>query len=267
MKKFFGCSVLVLSSFFLFFGVSLAHLNIKGNKMSLKEYKIEAKTVKYLSGKDTVSGYLVMPEGKGPFPALIVVHEWWGLTPWMKSNAEEFAKKGYAALAVDLFRGEVTSDPKVAAELSKNLPKERAVEDLKAAYNYLNSLPQVNKKKIGSIGWCFGGGYSFQTALNEPRLAACVVNYGSMSSDAKELKKIHCPVLCVYGTKDQVFPESYVKGFEKAAKKAGLKTSVHFYEGMGHAFMNPGNKNGYGKKQADAAWKVIYAFLDKNLMK
>ena len=185
----------------------------------------------------------------------------------MKGNAEEFAKKGYAALAVDLFRGEVTSDPKVAAGLSKNLPKERAVEDLKAAYNYLNSMHQVNKKKIGSIGWCFGGGYSFQTALNEPKLAACVVNYGSLSNDPKELEKIHCPVLCIYGTKDQVFPEPYVKDFEKAAKKAGLHTSVHFYDGMGHAFMNPGNKIGYGKKQAEAAWKVIYAFLNKNLVK
>ena len=87
----------------------------------------------------------------------------------MKSNADSFAKKGYAALAIDLYRGKSTSDPKKAMDLVKNFSKERAIIDLKAAYNYLSGLSNVNRK-IGSIGWCFGGGYSFQAALNIPQL-------------------------------------------------------------------------------------------------
>ncbi len=266
MKRLLSITLIVFSLFLCKSGFIFGQLNVKENKMSEKEFKIKTETVKYLSGKDTVSAYLAEPEGSGQFPALIVVHEWWGLTPWMKGNADEFAKKGFVALAVDLFRGEVTSDPKVAMEMSRNLSKERAVEDLKAAYNYLDAMAKVNKNKIGSIGWCFGGGYSFQTALNEPGLAACVVNYGNLSDNVNELEKIKCPVLCIFGTEDQVYSPSYVKNFEEAAKDAGLKTSVHFYEGVGHAFMNPGNKTGYGKKQSEEAWKVINEFLDKNLL-
>ena len=255
----------------LFLSITIVLLAVSSpaanEKSGQKNYSVKTMTVKYLSGKDTVSGYLAVPQGKGKFPALIVVHEWWGLTPWMKSNAENFAKKGYIALAVDLYRGKVTSDPKVAVELTKSLPQERAVEDLKAAYNYLNGMKQVNKKKIGSIGWCFGGGYSFQCALNLPQLTSCVICYGSLSGDQKVLKTIHCPILGIYGNQDKVFSPDYVKVFENAADSAGLSIDVKSFDGMGHAFMNPQNKAGYNKAKADAAWKDIYAFLDKTLMK
>ncbi len=232
-----------------------------------KEYKIKTTTVKYLSGKDTVSAYLAVPEVKGKFPALIVIHEWWGLTPWMKQNAENFAKRGYVALAIDLFRGKVTNDPKEAMELVKALPKERAITDLKSAYAYLLKMNEVDTKRIGSIGWCFGGGYSFQAALNLPNLKTCVVNYGSLSSDENLIRNIHCPVQCNFGDEDKAIPPSEVRAFDAAAKKVGLNVTVNFFPGVGHAFMNPGNKTGYKKNIADEAWKDIYAFLDKTLKK
>jgi len=232
-----------------------------------KEYKIKTMTVKYLSGSDTVSGYLAIPEAKGKLPALIVIHEWWGLTSWMKTNTENFAKRGYISLAIDLFRGQVTNDPNEAMNLVKTLPKERAITDLKSAYNYLSSLPEVNTKRIGSIGWCFGGGYSFQAALNLPELKTCVINYGSLSSDESVIKNIHCPVLCNYGDADKAIPPAEVKAFDAAAKKVGLNVKVNFFPGVGHAFMNPGNTMGYKKEIADEAWRDIYDFLGKTLMK
>ena len=230
-----------------------------------KEYKIKTMTVKYLSGNDTVSAYLAVPDVKGKLPALIVIHEWWGLTPWMKTNTENFAKRGYVALAIDLFRGKVTNDPNEAMQLVKSLPKERAITDLKSAYDYLLKMPGVDTKRIGSIGWCFGGGYSFQAALNLTDLKTCVINYGSLSSDENVIKNIHCPVLCNYGDEDKAIPPSEVKAFDAAAKKVGLNVKVNFFPGVGHAFMNPGNKAGYKKEIADEAWKDIYAFLDKTL--
>lgn len=257
--------------FFMLFGLTLVKAETKTNVNKFagmqKSFSIETSTVKYLSGSDTVSAYLAVPKGKGKFPALIVIHEWWGLTPWMKGNTENFAKKGYVALAIDLYHGKVTSDPKVAGELAQSLPVERAVTDLKSAYAYLKNLPEVNTKKIGSIGWCFGGGFSFQSALNLPDLKTCVVNYGALSSDENQIKNIHCPILCVFGNEDKAFPPATVNAFDKAAKAAGLNVEVKFYPGVGHAFMNPGNKMGYKKETADAAWKEIYAFLDKTLKK
>lgn len=225
---------------------------------------IETSTITYVSGGDTVSAYLAIPEGEGKFPALIVIHEWWGLTPWMKSNADEFAKKGYVALAVDLYRGKSATDPKGAMDLVRSLPRERAITDLKAAFNYLSNLKNVDNKKIGSIGWCFGGGYSFQTALNVPQLKMCIINYGTVSSDENLLKNIHCPVLCIHGNEDKAISPDSIKAFDIAAKKVGLDVDVEFFPGVGHAFMNPDNPT-YKKEIVDTAWKDIYTFLDKNL--
>ena len=131
----------------------------------------------------------------GTFPGLIVIHEWWGLTDWVKNNAASFADDGYAALAIDLYRGKSTSNPKEAAELSGNVPQERAITDLKAAYNYLQNLPNVDSEKVGSIGWCMGGGYSLLAALNIPTLDACIIAYGRLTDDINEIKKINCPCI------------------------------------------------------------------------
>jgi carboxymethylenebutenolidase len=255
--------------FILFFSVMTHQVEAgKGKAMNSNqkqdEGSIDTSTVSYVSGADTVSGYLAVPKGEGKFPALIVIHEWWGLTPWMKSNADSFAEKGYVALAVDLFRGKVATDPNGAMDLVKSLPKERAITDLKAAYAYLSNLKNVDNKKIGSIGWCFGGGYSFQTALNVPELKMCIINYGTVSSDENLIKNIHCPVLVIHGDADKAISPDSIKAFDKAAKKIGLNVEVKFFPGMGHAFMNPGNPS-YNKEIVDVAWKDIYAFMDKNL--
>ncbi|HMA18045.1 MAG TPA: dienelactone hydrolase family protein, partial [Thermoanaerobaculia bacterium] len=118
------------------------------------------KMTTFPSGSETVSGYLALPEGAGRKPALVVIQEWWGLNDFVKGKADEFAKKGYVAFAPDLYRGKVATDPDTAHQLMRGMPEDRAIRDLKAAFDYLRSRNDVDADHIGSVGWCMGGGYS-----------------------------------------------------------------------------------------------------------
>ncbi len=146
--------------------------------------------VSYKSGDETVKAVLYTPQGKGPFPALVVIHEWWGLTPWVKEQAAKLADQGYVALAIDLYRGKSTTSPEEAHELMRGVPEDRADRDLKAAFNYLASQKNVDAKRIGAIGWCMGGGYALDLTVSEPRLAASVINYGHLATERSTLEKI-----------------------------------------------------------------------------
>ena len=225
----------------------------------------KTKPVSYKSGDETVTGYLALPDSAGPHPAIVVIHEWWGLNDWVKEQAQKFAQQGYVALAVDLYRGKVATDRDTAHELSRGMPQDRAVRDLVAAFDYLAAQPDVNKARIGSVGWCMGGGLSLQLAIHEPRLAACVVNYGAMPTDAAAVQKIQAPVLGNFGAEDQGIPADAVRAFEKAMKAAGKTIDVKIYEGAGHAFENPNNKQGYRQDAATDAWARMLGFFGKTL--
>lgn len=228
--------------------------------------KIKSNFVNYNSGTESVSAYLAVPEGKGPFPALILAHEWWGLTEWIKKNADDFASKGYISLAIDLYRGISTSSPEEARTLSGSVPQERAVQDLVSAFDYLRNRNEVVKHNIGSVGWCMGGGYSLKAAINIPELAVCVINYGRLVKETEALKRINCPVLGIFGERDQNIIPSEVKEFERALNNVSVKNNIIIYPEAGHAFMNPANKNLYHQVTAEKAWKEIHSFLDNNLM-
>src|SRR5947209_5479806 len=116
-------------------------------------FAAEGKPVSYKSGDETVQGMLYTPQGKGPFPALIVIHEWWGLDDWVKEQASKFADAGYMAVAIDLYRGKSTANPEEAHELMRGVPEDRAKRDLRAAFDYLKSRKEVKPDRIGSIGW------------------------------------------------------------------------------------------------------------------
>jgi carboxymethylenebutenolidase len=224
-----------------------------------------AKPVSYKSGSDTVSGILYSPDGKGPFPAIVVIHEWWGLNDWVKEQASKLSDQGYVTLAVDLYRGKVAENSDMAHELMRGLPEDRAGRDLRAAVSFLREQSNVKKDRIGSIGWCMGGGYSLQTALEVPDLAATVINYGHLVTEPESLNKIHAPILGLFGGKDQgITPEDVAK-FEAALKKLGKKIDVKIYPDAGHAFENPNNKTGYRADDAADAWKLTVGFLDANL--
>src|SRR5271165_4779964 len=111
----------------------------------------DSRSASYKSGDETVNALLYTPQGKGPFPAIVVIHEWWGLNDWVKEEASKFADQGYVALAVDLYRGKVATTPDMAHELMRGVPEDRAKRDLHAAFEFLASQPNVKKDRIGSI--------------------------------------------------------------------------------------------------------------------
>jgi carboxymethylenebutenolidase len=222
-------------------------------------------TVSYKSGGESVSGYLATPGTPGKHPAVIVIHEWWGLNDWVKEQAAKFADQGYVALAVDLYRGKVASSSDEAHELMRGVPDDRGIRDLEAAFAYLASRADVNANKIGSVGWCMGGGWSIKLAVQQPKLAACIVNYGPLPTDAANIARIKALVLGNFGANDRgITPES-VRAFDAAMKAAGKTVDSKIYDGAGHAFENPNNKVGYRPEAAKDAWARMVAFFRAHL--
>lgn len=232
--------------------------------LAVPTFAAKSKTVAYKSGDEVVHGVLYTPHGKGPFPALVVIHEWWGLVPWVKEQAARLADQGYVTLAVDLYRGKATDSPEVAHELMRGLPEDRANRDLLAAVEYLKSRKDVKADRIGSIGWCMGGGYS---AIADPNLAADVINYGHLATDPARLRQIHAPILGLFGAKDQGITPADVHKFEQDLKQMGKKIDVVIYPDAGHAFENPNNKAGYRPEDAADAWQRTVEFLAATLKK
>jgi carboxymethylenebutenolidase len=235
--------------------------------LSVSALAADGKSVSYKSGDETVSGMLYTPAGKGPFPALIVIHEWWGLNDWVKEQASKLADQGYVALAVDLYRGKVADNPDLAHELMRGVPEDRAGRDLRAAFDYLAAQSNVKKDRIGSIGWCMGGGYSLRVAILEPTLAADVINYGPLVTDPEQLKKINAPILGSFGGQDRGITPDDVKKFQQALTQLGKKVEIKIYPDAGHAFENPNNKQGYRAEDAADAWKRTLDFLATTLKK
>ncbi len=227
----------------------------------------ESKTVTYKSGDETVSGVLYTPQGKGPFPALIVIHEWWGLNDWVKDQASKLADQGYEALAIDLYRGKVATTPDEAHQIMRGVPDDRAKRDLHAAFEFLAAQSNVKKDRIGAIGWCMGGGYALDVALQEPALAADIINYGHLATDPEALKRINAPILGIFGGQDKGITPEDVHKFDTAMKQLGKKIEVKIYDDAGHAFENPNNKQGYREADAADAWKRTVDFLAGTLKK
>lgn len=231
-----------------------------------------SKEVTYKSGSETVRGILYVPPGKGPFPGLIVVHEWWGLNDWVKEQASKLADQGYVALAIDLYRGKVATTPNEAHEFMGGVPQERAKSDMEAAFHYLESQANVKKQRIGAIGWCMGGGYALALALDEPGLVADVINYGvydyaNLASNPAEVKKINARILGIYGAQDRGIPVDELKKFFNQLSTQGKKADFSIFPNAGHAFENPNNKDGYRPEDAKKAWTTTVTFLADNLKK
>ncbi|MGH9516242.1 MAG: dienelactone hydrolase family protein [Terriglobales bacterium] len=230
------------------------------------------KDVTYKSGSDTVHGILYAPAGKGPFPGIIVIHEWWGLNDWVKEQASKLADQGYVTLAIDLYRGKVATTPNEAHEFMGGVPPDRAQRDLEAAFNFLAAQNDVKKNKIGALGWCMGGGYSLALALQEPRLAADVINYGvydyaSLAKDDADVKKINSPILGLFGAQDRGIPPADLRKFYEQLARLGKKAVFSIYPDAGHAFENPNNKDGFRAKDAREAWNKTIVFLATYLKK
>jgi carboxymethylenebutenolidase len=234
---------------------------------AVSAFAATSKSVSYKSGDDTVQAIVYTPEGKGPFPGILVIHEYWGLNDWVKEQASKLSDLGYVALAVDLYRGKVATTPDEAHEIMRGMPDDRAARDLHAAFEFLKSQSNVKKDRIASIGWCMGGGYSFNVALQEPTLTADVINYGHLATELESLKKINASILGIFGAQDRGIAVEDVRKFEQTMKQLGKKVEIVIYPNAGHAFENPNNKTGNRADDAADAWKRTVNFLAETLGK
>lgn len=233
--------------------------------LTFSAFAATPKNVAYKSGDETVSAILYTPEGKGPFPGIVVIHEWWGLNDWVKGQAAKLSDLGYLTLAIDLYRGKVATTPDEAHEIMRGVPEDRAKRDLHAAVEFLSSQPNVNKARLGAIGWCMGGGYALDVALQEPTLRAVVINYGRLATDPKSIAKINASVLGIFGGQDRGITVEDVNKFEQALKQQGKKVEILIYPDAGHAFENPNNLAGYRAADAADAWQHTVNFFAATL--
>jgi carboxymethylenebutenolidase len=226
-------------------------------------------TVTYRSAKERVQSVLYRPEGKGPFPAVVVVHGDFGLTDWVKDQARRLADRGYIALAVDLYRGAKPADLMDAHIMDRGLPEERMLADLKAAVDYLARRPDVRRGRLAIIGWDMGGGYALDAALDDRRLRAVVTCYGRLTTDPRLLAPMRASVLGIFGAEDEGITAETIGQFRTAMRKAGKRVSgLHVYRKCGHGFMTPepsATRTPAVTRATADAWDKIEIFLRQEL--
>ena len=218
-----------------------------------------------MDGKD-LTGYLVKPaDATADTPALLVVHEWWGLNDNMRQTADRLAGEGYIALVADLYGGESASNPKEAIKLMTALMADttKGDENVRQAYRYLDET--VGAPLIGSIGWCMGGRWSLRSAVLFPdEIDATVIYYGNTTDDEAELAPLQMPVMGNFAAEDPVVKIESVKSFTAVMESLGKDIDVKIYEGAQHGFSNPSGM-AYNAEAADDAWRRTMGFLGEHL--
>jgi len=211
-------------------------------------------------------GHFVIPADMvEPYPAILVIHEWWGLNEGVRAMADRLAGLGYIVLAVDLFGGETAATPAEARKLMLEVVEnpDVATENIRQAYEFLRDT--AGAPRIASLGWCFGGGWSLNAALLFPNeLNAAVIYYGQVTDNEANLRRLNVPILGIFGNEDKAIPVESVKSFEKALMNLEKKYDIEIYPGVGHAFANPTGTN-YNAEAAGKAWEKTVAFLDSHL--
>ena len=233
----------------------------------------------------TIPAHLASSEATEPRPAVILVHEVWGLTDHIKNVTNRLSKEGFTVLAPDLLKGTeleelitpefVTdmSDPekraarqielrKLMAPLSSPEFSKNTIEKLQACFEYLKSKPEIGN--VGVIGFCFGGTYSFGLATHQPELKAAVPFYGHCDYSATELANINCPILAFYGEQDHNLIDKLPE-LDAAMKGAGKDFTYKVYPDTGHAFFNDTNPVTYNASAANDAWPRMLSFLHVQL--
>ena len=219
--------------------------------------------------RDGTQGYLAVPEGEGPFPALILIHEWWGLNDNIRDLADDFAQEGYVALAVDLYDGRsADGDPTVARELATEVrgDVEGAMAHLGDAVDYLKARPDVDPESLASVGWCFGGGWAYQMAKNDLGIDASVMYYGAFNTE-DDLSMMRADILGHFGDEDTGILVDDVVEFDAKLKTLEGDHRVFIYPNAGHAFANMDNEAAYVPEAAALAWDRTLEFLKQEFGK
>jgi carboxymethylenebutenolidase len=221
-------------------------------------------TLPGINGGPEVKAYVARPEGPGPFPVVIMIHEFFGLNKSITGKAEGLAEQGYYVIAPDTFRGSTTSwIPRAIYQVITN-SSEQVNTDLDSVFAWLESQPEVDPGRIGIAGFCYGGRASLLYSLHNENIAATVVFYGSPVTDPGVLKSLPGPVLGIFGGADMTIPAAEVEAFEAALDEAGIPNEITIYEGQPHAFVTDMESIRAGGVQSEA-WNQMLEFLEKGL--
>lgn len=259
-KVLLGILILLVALIVLLAGSIAVDYAVGGNRLET----VSNTMIPGMGGGPDVHAYVAKPQGEGPFPAVIMIHEFWGLNESITGKADLLAEEGYLVVAPDTFRGSTTGwIPRAIYQVISTRP-ENVNTDLDAVYGWLESQPEVDANRIAIAGFCYGGRTSLAYSLHNNLLAATVIFYGSPETDAEILKTLPGPVLGIFGGADQSIPVEQVNAFDAALNEAGVPHQITIYEGQPHAFVEDVEGITAGGAQGEA-WNEMLAFLETHL--
>lgn len=269
-KKFFIVPIIFLGLWVVF---SQSSSSVNADKDDLPSAVLgtapapRGEAVNYFEEDAKTTGYLVAPDTKGKKPGLLIVHEWNGLSDRIRQMADNLTDEGYVVLAADMYSGRqgYSREENMALMSETRAKPDVMVRNLDAAAKLLRSRDDVYVDKIGTMGWCYGGGVVLSYAIGGENHEATAIFYGSLIDDPEELKRIGHDVLGIFAENDGGIPPSDVRKFEKALKKAGIPNEIHIYDDVGHGFFLWLDKNPDGRDAAIDAWKQLKNFLSRTL--
>jgi len=228
---------------------------------------LDGADVQYVDGDPSTVGYLAVPEGEGPFPALIIIHEWNGLVDRVRQVADDFAAEGYVTLAADLYSGRTGSNPDenmaLVQEAMGAMPA--VVANLDAAVAYLKARPDVTGR-IGAMGWCFGGGIALSFGLDGASHQATAIFYGRLVDDPEVLAGMDHEVYGTFARLDRGPSPEQVDAFETALRSAGIDHDLHIYDDVNHGFWLHVDQDVETRSAAALdAWERLKSYLDRTL--
>ena len=212
-------------------------------------------------GKE-VGVFCARPAGSENAPAIILVHEWWGLNPHIEEIATRYAREGFIAVAADLYQGRTTRDSKEASALMGALKQEEGLAALKVVLEQLRAMPEVTS--VGVTGFCMGGTFALLLACHE-KIEASAPFYGDVPVDTTLIGKLSCPVLFIGGEKDQWITVEKMNRLDTALKQYAKEGEVRIYKDADHAFFNDTRPEVYNKADAEDAWRHVIDFFNRHL--
>jgi carboxymethylenebutenolidase len=223
--------------------------------------------VRYISGDEGTIGYLAVPDGEGPFPAVILIHEWNGLVDRIRQVADAFSREGYVAFAADLHQGRTGSNREenmaLVTEARENM--DRVIANLNAAQQFLRERPDV-AGKVGVLGWCFGGGIALSYGLGGEHHNATAIFYGSLVEDPEVLRSMDHPVYGTFAANDRGIPPEQVERFASALDEIGIDNDIHIYDHVNHGFwLYVDADPETNEEPARNAWQRLKSFLERTL--
>lgn len=240
------------------------------NTSNGKAPALKGQMTEYKSGDLSIPAYLVRNKSGTPRGAVLVIHEVFGLNDHIKTIADRIAAEGYLALAPNFFVRATDPPPQDASDMAalrkaaSSIPPEVAIKDMQAGLDFMKTLSRV-PLRMASIGFCMGGGFSYQIATHTKDLAGAVVFYGR--TPVELVPQLSCPLLCNFGELDQGIPPAKVKEFEDALKKAGKQADIKIYPGAKHGFFNDTRPEAYNAQAAADAWQRTLRFFKERMKK